>query len=176
MEACTLETIKCRSCGHEKLRRIRRERTYEDQFGRLWASPRICPACYSLRQIRRRSPQPKNQNTFIGARNETVVAAYLSGLGYVDVVALGGAFRPDVIFTDGAGVRRKVEVKTATESGPKGCGCWAVKAVTPRHRADDFIAIVLPDGRIHFEPMAEHLSKCPPSGRRAVTDLVRKAA
>ena len=59
------------------------------------------------------------------------------------------------------------EVKRARRS----TRCWKVSK-TQRFN-DDYVAIVMPSGRVHFEEMSSHKEKCSKDGTRRVTKLVK---
>jgi len=64
------------------------------------------------------------------------------------------------------------EVKTAFSIS----GRYYVNAVSKWRHGDDYVAIVLPNRRIHFEKMSDHLKKCNKDGRRHVTPILKEAA
>lgn len=64
-----------------------------------------------------------------------------------------------------------VEVKLAHWNSGKLAAGWRVNRVT--RKKDDFIAVVFPSGRVHFQDMKSWLRGCNKSGDRYVTKLGR---
>lgn len=157
-----------KTCGRYAYGRIR----YEDRDGAQWGSANACSFCRRKQEGHRR-PGKATSPVSIGKRAELRVADWLRGNGYLDARAIGGAGRPDVLFTDEHGMSRSVEVKKAIAA--YGGKCWQTHPVSPRRRDDDFVAIVLPNDSVILCSMIDHLALCSPSGKRAITDLVREA-
>lgn len=107
------------------------------------------------------------EETMLAFSSTKIVAKKLTELGF-DVLKIN---KPTANGTDLQAVKSgkcyNFEVKQASRQTRS----WRVgKTFSTK---DDYIAIVFPNGSVHFEPMAEHASKLNKSGFRQITELAR---
>lgn len=168
----------CRVCNVQKFRKIRNvtgagKRRFEDNSGFRWSSANVCPDCSRLycRSEVSLAEGPKNESVLRGRKAEETAAEYFVMLGFLDAHVVGGPGRPDIIFTDAHGVSKSVEVKKITRNNAE--NHWAIKAVAPMRRRDDFVAVVTPRDAVVVFKMSDYLAACSSSGKRYVTSEVR---
>lgn len=169
-------------CGHSELLeqieiryyRGKLQRIFRDERGRKRRQRSQCYDCYmtDLRKKRGTKPRLDSDSPIIksAVRAEKIAAEHFRSIGWS--VEHGHGAGPDLIISGWAGgsARASVEVKQAF----RGTRCWLVPFVKPNRRSDDFVAIVLPNGKVIVEKMSEHLSKCGNYGNRAVTAMVKQ--
>lgn len=150
---------------------------YTDISGSKWLST-ICPDCRkSVHSERDRARGVTSRDDSLDPRvrkardAEMLVARHFEAQGYQVVTTLRTG--PDLTCSKD-GETFTVEVKSAIKMAVNGSILWASAKVMRSRTGDNLIAIVLPDGSIHIEPMSEHLLKCNKSGQRMVTMLVRQ--
>ena len=100
--------------------------------------------------------------------SEGVAARYFERLGFD--VEVTSCFGPDLVCSS-PGKSFFCEVKAVSKQNVG--NSWYVHGVYPTRSNDDFIVMVFPNGFVHIEKMADHLSACAPNGRRTVTALAR---
>lgn len=110
---------------------------------------------------------------YIGMANltywsEAVAAAFLRQSEFSNVRLHETLHGPDII-CEKAGRLLFVEVKAAYTNGSS----WMVTSVYPNRRGDDFVAIVLPGGKVILDSMRNHLAAYG-DGPASVTALVRE--
>jgi hypothetical protein len=107
----------------------------------------------------------------VGRECEIAAAELLRSQGYRDLSLSGGGRGPDITATDPSGNRKTFEVKAVSPTG--GGQSWVITRISRHRMQDDFILIVLPNGKIFQECMADHLKQCGSGGSRTVTQMVR---
>jgi len=149
---------------------------YFDDSGRPWRGNQ-CPSCYRKYQtIKNREAGHKPRDLITERKNkkardaEILAAAYFRNNGFQ--VDLTSGMGPDLILKKND-LTLTCEVKSTTESKYHP-NCFIVAKISPNRMEDDIVAIVLPSGVVHVEPMKSHLSKCQKHGARSVTKLIRR--
>ena len=131
----------------------------------------FCPECNLIR-IRKKFGYTKREDSKReiirkAVESEKLVRDFISEKFGVSA-RIGHGTGPDVIFNTG-NIKWSVEVKVANKNGER----WRVNGVRPSRRNDDLIAIVLPNKRVHIEPMSDHLAQCVKSdGSRSIRHLI----
>ena len=175
--------LKTFKCGHsEKLALVglvdqkdgTKAKIYTDEKGRKRRARSKCYNCYMAELREKRGTKPRCESTApiikSAVRAERIAAEHFRCAGWV--VEHGHGAGPDLLIwlPDDPQNKRSVEVKQAFRA----TRCWQVSFVKEKRRGDDFVAIVLPNTRVHVEKMTEHLSKCGNYGNRSVTAIVKE--
>lgn len=145
---------------------------YTDERGRRRRVMAKCYDCYmaGVRAKRGTKPRLESQkpNIVSAIRAEKAAAKFFEEKGFH--VQHGHGAGPDLIIDNGVDEPQTVEVKQ-----PFKCTrCWQVPRVRESRRYDDLIAIVMPNGFVHVEDMAEYMKGCNRYGSKNVTALVRE--
>jgi hypothetical protein len=165
-------------CGHEELLEFFQKkgsvRLFKDAKGRIRCQRATCYDCTMEKIRKKRGTKPRllSDSPIIksAVRAEKIAAEWFRSRGWA--VEHGHGAGPDLVvrFPPDGAVLAHVEVKQAF----RGTRCWMVPFVKPSRKADDLIAIVMPNGAVHVEYMRTHLEKCGAYGNRSITKIVKE--
>ena len=145
---------------------------YEDKRGARW-SGNFCYECAMSKIRKQRGTRPrlesKNPLPRRAVEVELKAKAFFERVGCK--VRHGHGVGPDLFVRRGGGPELTVEVKPVQKTKS---GSYFVSKVKPARMNDNWIAIVLPNGRVVLDDMQEHLKKCGKAGYRTVTALVKE--
>lgn len=175
---------KCRQCGvdfvavlykeyfffSKKENKLKKSNYHRDLGGRPVRLSK-CSDCVlgRIREVRDVKPREFCDYAPIKKAAETEIFAqrFFENLGFSVQRTIGRG--PDLFCRIGR-LTWTVEVKPAQRG--RG-GTYTTAPVLKSRQCDDLVAIVLPGLRVYLDSMKEHLSRCPASGRRSITKMVR---